>query len=88
MFLIYIKWEQYLKCHYLERVIQAFRIVVNSGSEVSQTWVQIMAWAMVLGPQISLILIVPTFWAAMPGTEKVPSKCWLNSEPQCPKSHQ
>lgn len=43
MLLIYIKWEQYLKCHYLERVIQALRTVVNSGSEVSQTLVQIMA---------------------------------------------
>lgn len=69
MLLIYIKWEQYLKCHYLERVIHALRTVVNSGSEVSQTWVQIMALAMVLGPQSSLILIVPTYLAAMPGTE-------------------
>lgn len=73
----------------LERVIQALRIVVNSvGSEASQTWVQILAPAVGLGPQISLTLIVSTYLAAVPGTEYAPSKCWLNSEPQFPKSRQ
>lgn len=46
----------------LERVIQPLRIVVNNrGSKVSRTWVQVIAPAMGLGPQVSLILIVPTY---------------------------